>query len=187
MVVRRCGDCQLCCRLLPVRPLQKGANEACKYQRFHKGCTVYRTPAMPPECSLWNCRWLQNDDTADLGRPDRTHYVIDAMPDFVTAIDNETGATHQVEVVQIWVDPSHPNAHRDPALRAYMWRRARDGVAALVRFNSKDAITIFAPVDPDEKWIEHDGQAEEESHSARDIANALGISAFDSALNPEGD
>ena len=44
---RRCGDCQLCCKLLPVRELSKGASERCRHQRVGKGCTVYRQPGMP--------------------------------------------------------------------------------------------------------------------------------------------
>jgi hypothetical protein len=89
---------------------------------------------------LWSCRWLVNDDTADMRRPDRAGYVIDMMPDFITIQDNETGALTKVEVVQIWVDPRRPDAHRDPALRAYLERRAAEGKAALVRFDSKEAI-----------------------------------------------
>src|SRR4051812_46218248 len=100
--MRQCGDCQLCCKLLPVPPLRKGAGEKCKHQKFGKGCTVYHTQAMPPECGFWNCRWLVGDDTADMPRPDRAHYVIDIMPDFVTVTDNVTGATQKIQVVQIW-------------------------------------------------------------------------------------
>jgi len=100
---------------------------------------------MPPECKLWNCRWLVNDDTAALSRPDRAHYVIDIMPDYITLEDNETKTRQAVEVVQIWVDPAHPNAHRDPALRAYLLRRGERGIAALLRFEDKRAIMLFPP------------------------------------------
>jgi hypothetical protein len=36
-MTRQCGDCQLCCKLLPVPPLQKAAGVACRFQKFHKG------------------------------------------------------------------------------------------------------------------------------------------------------
>jgi hypothetical protein len=98
---------------------------------------------MPPCCHFWNCRWLVNDDTADLSRPDRAHYVIDLLPDYVTVIDNETGEKTNVEVIQIWCDPKYPDAHRDPALRRYLERRAAEGKMALVRYNQKDAFTIM--------------------------------------------
>jgi hypothetical protein len=58
---RECGDCQLCCRLLQVPPLGKKAGQRCQYQKFGKGCAVYHTAKMPPECRLWNCRWISRD------------------------------------------------------------------------------------------------------------------------------
>jgi len=99
---RQCGACTLCCKLLPVHDgvlingkrmqgnLDKPAGERCRYQR-HTGCTVYNTALMPACCKMWNCRWLGNDDTGDLSRPDRSHYVIDIMPDYVTVVDNAGG------------------------------------------------------------------------------------------------
>ena len=66
---RRCGDCQLCCKLLPVGALGKAAGERCRHQRHHKGCAVYRKRGFPSECGAWSCRWLVEDDTADLSRP----------------------------------------------------------------------------------------------------------------------
>jgi hypothetical protein len=143
--MRQCGDCQLCCRLLPVPPLGKKAGERCQHQKFGKGCAVYHTAAMPPECGLWNCQWLTNDDTAGLSRPDRSHYVIDIVPDFMTLQDNATGQQYKIPVVQIWIDPAHPLAHRDPALRAFLLRRGEQGIAALVRFDNRRAVTIIPP------------------------------------------
>src|SRR5262245_1706089 len=98
---RQCGDCQLCSSLVPVPPLEKGAGVRCRFQKHHKGCTVYRTAQMPHECELWNCRWLVNDDTDDLSRPDRSHYVIDLMPEFITLAPNDGGPKQHIQVVQI--------------------------------------------------------------------------------------
>src|SRR5262245_38646563 len=95
---RRCGECSLCCRLLPIRPadgaqinetlnkmmdagmikpgefkvtvedFHKPAGQRCPHQKHHKGCTIYER--RPFGCRFWNCRWLINADTADLARPD---------------------------------------------------------------------------------------------------------------------
>ena len=174
--MRQCGDCSLCCRLLPVPPLQKKAGESCRFQKFHKGCTVYQTRAMPPECSLWSCRWLVNDDTADLSRPDRSHYVIDIMPDYITINQDETGLKQNIQVVQIWIDPKYPDAHRDPALRRFMFRRAQDGIAAIIRYNAKDAIVVFAPpFDINGEWHEiKSGMTSVKTHTAAEMVAALG-------------
>lgn len=171
---RQCGDCQLCCKLLPVPPLGKKAGQRCRHQSFAKGCKVYHKPGMPPECALWNCRWLVNDDTAELARPDRSHYVLDLIPDYVT-VREDNGKAQHIQVVQIWCDPKYPEAHRDPALRRYLLRRAEQGIAALVRFSSREAISVFAPpFSTDNEWHEVQSTApSERTHSWSDIENAL--------------
>jgi hypothetical protein len=174
-MMRQCGDCQLCCKLLPVRALDKGAGERCQHQKFGKGCGVYRKPAMPPECGLWNCRWLVSDDTGDQARPDRSHLVIDIMPDFVTLQDNETGAEMNVEIVQVWIDPRFPDAHHDPAFRAYVDRRGMEGKATMIRFSSKNALTLFPPsMASDNQWHEIGGGTMEREHTAAEKIAALG-------------
>jgi hypothetical protein len=181
--MRQCGDCQLCCKLLPmnsredaqakrtaaemikhrllslkeaatmIKNFDKPAGQRCRYQRHGKGCAIY--DRRPLGCRVWNCRWLINDDADDLRRPDRSHYVIDIMPDFVTLVDDETGARTNVEVVQIWVDPDFPDTHRNPELRAYIERRGQDGIAAIIRYSEMRAMTIFPPsMSQDGQWHE---------------------------------
>lgn len=171
-LARKCGDCQLCCKLLPVRSLGKGAGEHCKHQRHHKGCAVYaRLGQVSPECKLWNCRWLVNDDAGDLRRPDRSHYVLDIMPDYVT-LEDEDGKRTPMEVVQIWIDPDHPDAHRDPALRAWLDRRS---LAGLVRYDSDHALVIAPPsASADGQWHERASNRNlEKPHSVVDVVRAL--------------
>jgi hypothetical protein len=173
IMMRQCGDCQLCCRLLPVPPLDKKAGQRCQHQKFGKGCAVYHRSGMPPECALWNCRWLVNDDCDDLSRPDRVHYVIDLMPEFITA--NSDGKPTNIQVVQIWCDPKYPDAHRDPALRRYLFRRAEEGIAGLIRYNSRDAIVIFAPpFDINGEWHEIvSGMTAGPPHTMEQVQQAL--------------
>jgi hypothetical protein len=176
-MTRQCGDCQLCCKLLPVRSLDKGAGEKCKHQSHAKGCGVYARLAMvSPECRLWSCRWLVENDTADLRRPDRSHYVIDIMPDFVTLRDDDTGKVEHIEVVQVWVDPSYPDAHEDPALRAYLERRAKENVIALVRWNNQDGMALFPPLlSSNHQWNEKRSDLRnQETHTPEQLLRALG-------------
>ncbi|MGY2987733.1 hypothetical protein ACVI1K_005080 [Bradyrhizobium sp. USDA 4508] len=181
--MRQCGDCQLCCKFLPVPPLQKKAGESCRFQKFHKGCAVYNKPQMPPECSMWNCRWLVNDDTADLSRPDRSHYVIDIMPDYITLQNDDDGYLQHIQVVQIWCDPKHPDAHRDPHLRAYLSRRGDQGIVGLVRYGTAlEAVTIIPPqMAPDDQWHELSSNVcnvkQERQHSLLDLVEAMGTPA----------
>jgi len=157
--MRQCGDCQLCCRLLPVVPHDKKAGQKCEHQKFGKGCAIYLRARMPMECRMWNCRWLVNDDCADMPRPDRAHYVIDIMPDRLVLQDNATGVEHEIFVVQVWIDPKHPEVVHDKHLRAYMLRRAQaDGMATLIRFDSRQSLAVFPPpISSDGEWHERAG------------------------------
>jgi hypothetical protein len=167
---RRCSGCTLCCKLIPVKEVNKPAGERCKHQK-HTGCAVYRKAGFPMSCHYWSCRWLVNDDTADLRRPDRSRYVIDIMPDFVTLKPDDGSEPYNVPVVQIWCDPNAPEAWRDPALLRYLDRRGEDGTAALIRFDNKRGITVFPPSMTGDTWREyHNGTLRAEHTLAEKVA-----------------
>lgn len=172
---RRCGDCQLCCKLLPVKELAKLANQKCKYQKHGKGCTVYGKMEMPQCCTLWNCRWLLEDRTDDLRRPDRSGYVIDVMPDFVTGRNELTGAEHNMPVIQVWADPSRPGAWRDDAaFMAYVERMAlEDRMYTLVREGNGAATFIVAPcLNKDGTWFISQSMMQTKEHTPADMLKA---------------
>ncbi|THK37634.1 hypothetical protein EHS39_13430 [Ensifer sp. MPMI2T] len=155
---RKCGDCSLCCKLLPVRELAKRGGSRCRFQRHGKGCTIYHRAdkGFPPPCGLWSCVWLADpEDAGAMRRPDHAHYVVDPLPDFIV-IQTEGQPDQRVNVVQVWLHPAHPDAHRDPGLRAYLaLRGARDGFAALIRLNESDGWVLFPPaLSPDGQWHE---------------------------------
>lgn len=172
MTERQCGGCTLCCKLLPVRSLDKKDGQRCQHQRAGKGCAVYSNLIrIAPECVFWTCRWLNNDDTADLSRPDRSGYVIDVMPDFVTAQDDDTGAINEVPVIQIWVDPKRPDAHKDPALRAWLDRNKH---VAIVRYSANEAFVLFPPSRmKDGQWLEKHSNLSGPTHTAEQLFRVL--------------
>lgn len=145
MTRRVCGGCTLCCKLVPVATLGKGAGERCQHQTWG-GCRVYRRLwEVAPECRLWSCAWLSDPDAGKLRRPDRARYVIDIMPDSIGAIE-AGGRTIDVPVMQVWADPDHPDAWReDPALRAFMTRRAEAGQATLIRYGNARGVFVCPP------------------------------------------
>jgi hypothetical protein len=98
-----------------------------------------------------------------------------AEPDYVTIVENATGAETKLEVVQVWCDPDYPEAHRDPALREYLIRRAKEGVGALVRFSERKAIHLMAPpLSNDGQWHEIAGENVRPQHSPAEIAAVVG-------------
>ena len=172
---RTCGSCSACCVRLPVKAIGKGNNQRCIHQSRARGCKVYHGPGFPMECGAWKCRWLYDPATNALSRPDRSGYVIDAVPDFIRVRDNETGAITNIEAIQIWCDPDRRDAHRDPKLREYLERAARNGVVAVVRYSAKDAFVLFAPCFTDGRgWVEQHAAMAEKEHTAHEIAEALG-------------
>jgi hypothetical protein len=171
-MTRECGDCQLCCKLLPVASLHKKANVKCEFQKFHKGCTVYHGDKFPTECLYWNCCWILNDDTEEFKRPDRSHYVVDSTPSNFKIRNDDTGVITEHFAVQVWVDPNYPNAYKDPVLYAFLERRAKENnLAAMIRYNESDGIVLFAPCLNDKNiWAEKPFKSKEE---LRDPVNAL--------------
>lgn len=180
---RRCGECTLCCKLVPVEQgLDKPAGQRCKYQS-HKGCKVYdRLELVSPSCRVWSCRWLMDEHTGELHRPDRSHYVVDCMIDYIGASYDDGTPTESFPALQVWCDPDHPDAHRDPALRRYIERVAKDhGMVTIVRFGRYRGLVLFPPsLSSDGQWHEKESMLRAE-HSEwtnpmqriHDIADAM--------------
>ncbi|HEX3412850.1 MAG TPA: hypothetical protein VHT00_14115 [Stellaceae bacterium] len=145
---RQCGDCQLCCKLLPVKELQKAAGQRCRHQKHHKGCAIY--PHRPQACAEWSCRWLTDSDTTALARPDRAGYVIDMLPDEI-AVTPDGGERKVYLALQIWVDGD--GWKDDEALTRYILKKAHEGIPTLIRYDKRRSVGILAPpLSSDGKW-----------------------------------
>jgi hypothetical protein len=169
-MTRQCGDCQLCCRLLPTQEIAKPALARCPHQKHGKGCGIYAR--RPMSCELWSCRWLVDESTQDLPRPDRAHFVIDMIPDFITYTEEGKPPQH-MEVIQVWLDPAYPDAHRAPSFRRWL---NEQGKPAIVRTNSKDGFVVFpASTTGGRGDIEHRSAVmAEHTHTLEEKAAALG-------------
>jgi hypothetical protein len=153
-----------------MQELKKPAGKRCRHQRHGKGCAIY--PRRPPPCAIWSCRWLVRDDTNDIARPDRAHFVIDIMPDYVRAKSGD-GEEITVPAIQVWVDPAYPDAHRDPALRRYLERRSAEGFVAVIRYDANRGFVLVPPaLAEDGTWHEVASEAEGE-HTGWDIVRTL--------------
>ena len=94
--------------------------------------------------------WLMG---APISRPDKSHYVVDMMPDHV-AVTTDEGKVEHVTAAQIWCDPNYPNAHRDPALYKFLLSLPIEGFA-IVRWSQSKGIMLIPPhSSPTGKWYE---------------------------------
>lgn len=160
---RQCGSCTLCCKLIPVKEIDKKSNTKCTHQR-HSGCAIYNH--RPMSCQLWNCAWLVNKDMSDQQRPDRSHVVISPGLETFWFRDNDTGEEIPVSAIEMWVDPQYPDAYKDHRIKAFMERRGEQNIATLVRYSSSEGFVIWPPHMTGRGFVEqHDGQVIPEAES----------------------
>ena len=134
--------------MLPSGP--KPANTRCQHLS-RKGCRIYAT--RPEPCRYWSCRWLFDEATAGLRRPDHSGVIIDPTLDTILADGRP------IDVLQIWCDPRRPDAHRAPALRAYLADvERRHGLISIARWNSADGVILVPPrLSKSREWLELGG------------------------------
>ena len=89
---RECGSCMMCCKVPPIKALKKPPGKWCPHAVFGKGCGIYAD--RPAVCSAFYCEWMRNPSLGPEWKPDKAKLVV-SFPD-------------------IWVDPSVPNAWREP-------------------------------------------------------------------------
>jgi len=160
--MRQCGECSLCCRLIPVAEIGKKTGERCSFQRFGKGCTVHG-PQQPRQCREWSCAWLLLP-MLTLPRPDRAGFIVDLSVDVVVfGADVFTGK--KVDALQIWADPKRPDAWR----AAVPWIKEAIGereAVAVIRFGAEGGITLVPPrLSDDGQWVEVDNRVMSPGHA----------------------
>src|ERR1700733_13892827 len=86
---RPCGECSLCCKLLPITkkegagdpdfPFDKPAGTWCRHcAPGHGGCKIWDT-ALPNLCRTYQCLWKVNPAMPDEWRPDKIRAIFDVQ------------------------------------------------------------------------------------------------------------
>ena len=117
---RVCGDCSLCCKLLPIAEpeLNKPANRWCQHCRPAKGgCSIHDD--RPPICRGFACMWLVCP-LGDEWRPTRSKMVVseNRSPDPVFNIHVEPGSP------DIWRREPYYQRNQDVGARSTSQRSA---------------------------------------------------------------
>ena len=94
----RCGSCQVCCIVLPIKDLEKPAGQNCRHL-CKQGCDIYN--ARPVACRTFNCTWLLSG-WEKKHRPDRLGMLFMYHPDKgLVAKELEKGAHRRKEIVKL--------------------------------------------------------------------------------------
>ena len=97
-IVKSCGTCSLCCKVMVVPEINKPAGQWCRHFAKGVGCTIH--DARPHACSHFQCYWSISEVLGEEWRPDRAKFVLWS--------DNEWRLI-------VEVDPSTPSAwKREP-------------------------------------------------------------------------
>jgi hypothetical protein len=94
---RTCGDCSLCCKLLPIHAFNKPPGVWCTHCAPGRGgCKIYENK--PEECSDFYCSWLLDEALGPEWRPDKCRMVL-----YVEGHERQ---------LSLYVDPATPTAWR---------------------------------------------------------------------------
>jgi hypothetical protein len=99
----------MCCKAPPIAVLKKPAGKWCPNAVFGKGCGIYAN--RPGACSAFYCEWLRNPSLGPEWKPDKAKLVVAFLPNFL----------------DVWVDPSAPNAWTKPPYFAQIKQWAVEG------------------------------------------------------------
>ena len=87
VVMRECGDCNMCCKLPSVKNLKKDY-EWCKHCEIGVGCKIYEE--RPKQCKDFYCLWKMNLLSESL-KPNKVGFFV--------MMENEHSATEKVLTV----------------------------------------------------------------------------------------
>ena len=112
-VLKSCGDCGLCCKLLGVEAIGKAPGKMCAHFRRGLGCRIYAD--RPAACGDFICYWLRAPNLDESWRPDRAGFVLHA---------SEHGRILNVEL-----DPARAQAWRAEPYQSRLRAWAAQGAA----------------------------------------------------------
>ncbi len=90
-MVKECGDCTLCCKLLQVSELEKPQGRLCVHVDGSKGCAIYSE--RPQSCRSFHCLWLMDPHLDEAWKPNNCKMVLVAESDRHVVVQVDDGAS----------------------------------------------------------------------------------------------
>jgi len=96
---RHCGECTVCCAVMPVTELKKPEYTACSYCTT-SGCIAYAS--RPLTCRGWSCEWWTGRlGLADEQRPDKLGVLFSFHPRFIVVHECQAGSALNPEAIAV--------------------------------------------------------------------------------------
>lgn len=77
--MRECGECTMCCKLLPVVELDKPAGVMCDHCVGRSSCGIYSE--RPQDCKTFECMYYQMENVSTDLRPDKCGVIFEKLND----------------------------------------------------------------------------------------------------------
>lgn len=133
-MMKPCGDCSLCCKLLEVSPLQSPAGQWCQYSsRCGDGCAIHEK--RPLICRTFNCLWRQASGMGHRLKPNVCNIVFEMHRQEATVVAN--------------VDPDRPEAWQRGEAKRLILRMVKDGYTVWVLIDKDKHLLL--PADETER------------------------------------
>lgn len=99
-----CGNCTLCCELLPIVELNKPESTLCGYCTSNKGCNIYNT--RPQSCIDFKCLYNLSDEMDIELRPDNTDVIFEKITEdiYLGLVNPKNLIAWKSKVVQDYID-----------------------------------------------------------------------------------
>ncbi|HEX7943404.1 MAG TPA: YkgJ family cysteine cluster protein [Phenylobacterium sp.] len=99
----------MCCKVIRIVELEKPAGVWCRHASPGHGCTIYAD--RPTPCQVFRCVWLDQPETPEALKPDRTKVVL---------------ASNDTKLIA-HCDPADPTAWRREPMYSFLKRQAWPG------------------------------------------------------------
>ena len=119
--MKSCGNCTLCCLLLPIPEVNSNPNELCSH--CNDGCNIYET--RPQSCRDFKCDWLLTPEMGEDLRPDRCNVIFEK-------IDNQStlALTHF----------NHINSYKFQNVDNYIKKLNNNGISVIINSFTNEPI-----------------------------------------------
>jgi len=127
---KKCGGCNLCCKVPPIAALNKPAGQWCIHCEVGVGCQIYAN--RPAGCREFSCLWLSDLTLGPEWRPDLARFFL---------------SSYHGNQLAVLCDPGYPLAWR----REPYYRKLRDWSAVarrqgkIVLAYAEETRTLIAP------------------------------------------